>query len=341
MRKVILPLILILMVQSCQNGSKETKEKAIFESVSAVSDSVVVGDMVIHNTFKHQILAHKDSGFDSLTILNKVYLPNKNTFDNCLGMIFGDENAIKFRPKGLYEWNRKLIRDNKAMIESKLAVLDSVDVNQLFRNHLTAVQEITGQKGKGKWMIYFGPKDFQISGGCDKSTMVLDMFGDAWSTTAINGLFAHEIEHLVFEPTLQDDQHGHTGLGITLDEGLAVYYTYKYLHQDVSEALYGEQNKVLFEREKEIFNALEPYLLKTEEEGCPIYRHCGRSGECEPILQNIPENIEDELCYFLGFRIIESYVKQHGEGSWKDIYRIPLIEFYENSGYKEYIQAIE
>ena len=217
--------------------------------------------------------------------------------------------------------------------------MDSIDIKQLFENHLTAVQEMTGQKGKGKWMIYMGPKDFQIFGGCDKNSMILDMFGEAWNTKSINDLFAHEIEHLIFEPIAQKDPNGNTGLGITLDEGLAVYFTYVYLNQDLKEALYGDRNMLLFEREKEIFDALQPYLFKTIEEGCPIFKHCGRSDDCDPIIDDIPENMQDELCYFLGFRIIENYVKLNGKNSWKDIYKISLKEFYEKSGYKELIDS--
>lgn len=339
MNKFCLFVVLTFFFIGCKGNLKEEKKKTIFDRVETISDSIVVGDMVIYNTFKHQIVAHKNSNFDSLMILNKVYLPNKNTFDNCLGIIFGDENGMKFKPNGLYDWNKKLIIANQDLIESKLLVLDSIDINQLFTNHLTAVQKITGQNGKGKWMIYFGPKDFQIFGGCDRNSMILDMFGEAWNTKSINDLFAHEIEHLIFEPIIKNDPNGNKGLGITLDEGLAVYFTYIYLNQDLEEALYDDQNKLLFEREKEIFNALEPYLFKTEEEGCPMFRHCGRSYNCEPIIKDIPENIQDELCYFLGFRIIENYVKKNGKDSWKDIYSIPLKEFYEKSGYKQYIQS--
>jgi len=339
MRKIIVIIVLAILIVSCKNGIKKEKPNTIFEVVNTISDSIVVGDMTINNAFKYQILAHKDSRFDSLTILNKVYMPNKNTFDNCLGMIFGDENGLKFKPGGIYDWNKNLIIDNKELIESKLSILDSIDINQLFENHLTAVQEMTGQKGKGKWMIYMGPKDFQIFGGCDKNSMILDMFGEAWNTKSINDLFAHEIEHLIFEPIAQKDPNGNTGLGITLDEGLAVYFTYVYLNQDLKEALYGDRNMLLFEREKEIFDALQPYLFKTIEEGCPIFKHCGRSDDCDPIIDDIPENMQDELCYFLGFRIIENYVKLNGKNSWKDIYKISLKEFYEKSGYKELIDS--
>jgi|GEM_PF-429875 hypothetical protein len=323
---------------SNQNYSRKLIEKNMFDKVRNIKDSIKVGNMIIQNAFKYQILAHQNSKFDSLMILKKVYLPNKYTFDNCLGLIFGEENGKKFKPNGFFKWNKKLLHSHKELIASKLAVLDTVNINELFKNHLNAVQELTGQKGNGNWIIYFGPKDFQIFGGCDRNSMILDMFGDAWNSKSINDLFAHEIEHLIFEPIAEKDTYGNSGLGITLDEGLAVYFTYIYLKQDANQALYGNNTKILFDKEKEIFKKLEPFLYKTEEEGCPIYRHCGRSNMCEPIIKDIPENIQDELCYFLGFRIIQKYVEKHGKNSWKDLYTIPFKEFYENSGYKEYIE---
>ena len=118
MRKIIVIIVLAILIVSCKNGIKKEKPNTIFEVVNTISDSIVVGDMTINNAFKYQILAHKDSRFDSLTILNKVYMPNKNTFDNCLGMIFGDENGLKFKPGGIYDWNKNLIIDNKELIES-------------------------------------------------------------------------------------------------------------------------------------------------------------------------------------------------------------------------------
>ena len=338
MKKVIAFSLIVLLIIRCKTKNENKTEKdTIFDKVAVIQDSIKVGNMIIHNAFKHQILAHKNGSFDSLMILNKVYLPNKHTFDNCLGMIFGDDNSKNFKPNGIYEWNKQLIKDNEELIFQKLSLLDSIDINNLFTKHLKAVQEMTGQKGEGNWMVYFGPKDFVIFGGCSRNAMILDMFGEAWNTKSINDLFAHEIEHLIFEPILINDPDGDKGLGITLDEGLAVYFTYKYLNQDVNEALYGKDTGILMEREKEIFTKLEPYLFKTSAEGCPIFRHCGRSNECEPIIKDIPENIQDELCYFLGFRIIQKYVEKNGKDSWKDLYKIPLKEFYNNSGYKEYI----
>lgn len=322
---------------SAQQGKNQYPD--LIKKVQNIEDSITVGKMTIHNAFKHQILAHSTNQFDSLRILNKVYQPNKEVFGQCLSLIFGEENGKKFQPGGMYQWNKDLLPENRELIKEKLSVLDSVDLNTLFTSHLTALEDITGQKGEGKWIVYFGPKGFQILGGCSNNSMVMDMFGEQWNSESINKVFAHELEHLLFGRVIENDPHGESGLGITLDEGLAVYFTSKYLNLNREEALYGKDTKILLAREREIFEKLEPYFFKTNQEGCPIFRHCGRNNNCEPIVENLPSEIENELCYFLGFRIIEKYVENNGKDSWKDIYKLPLKDFYQKSGYREYIHS--
>ena len=327
MKKSFLIFISLLIISCSSIKTKPDSYSDLIDKVKNIQDSITVGKMTIHNAFKNQILAHQNNTFDSLTILNKVYLPNKYVFDNCLSQIFGENNKKKFEPDGINSWNRTLLRDNEIEIRKKLAVLDSVDLNHLFTNHLNALQEITGQKGEGKWMVYFGPKDFQIFGGCDNSSMILDMFGSAWTMKSIDKVFAHELEHLLFNPILEKDVNGSKGLGITLDEGLAVYFTSIYLNQSFEEALYGKDTDILLSREKEIFLKLEPYFFKTNEEGCPIFRHCGRNSECKPVIEGLPEDAENELCYFMGYRIIQKYTEKNGKDSWKDIYKMTLKDF--------------
>ncbi len=333
--------VLVFTLLGCPTPPEDSpgRYSDLIRIVQHIEDSISVDQMTIQNAFKHQILAHSENEFDSLRILNKVYKPNKYVFDNCLGVIFGDDNGRFFKPNGIYQWNRDLLKDQDSLVRAKLSVLDSLDINQLFTNHLTAVQEITGQKGIGSWLVYFGPRGFQIFGGCDNNSMVLDMFGESWNTKSINEVFAHEIEHLIFGPILEKDLNANTGIGITIDEGLAQYFTYKYLDQTLDEAFYGERTQMLIDREKEIFNKLTPYFFNDLAEGCPIYKHCGRTNECEPVILDLPPDMEVNLCYFLGFRIIQKYEETNGEGSWKDAYHIPLKEFYERSGYREFIES--
>lgn len=333
-------IIFFILVFQCISCEKQKPEQTIFDKVAHIEDSLKVGNMVIRNAFKHQILAHKTGVFDSIMIHKNVYTPNQYTFDNCLGIIFGEENSGKFSIPGMYEWNRKLLV-NDSLIKAKISVLDSVNINDLFTKHLKAVQDITGQNGYGSWMLYFGPQNFQIFGGCDKNAMILDMFGSQWNSEDINALFAHELEHLIFEPILEKDPYGKKGLGIVLDEGLAVYFTSVYLKQTREQALYDKYTTLLLEHEKIIFEKLKDFLYLDYKNGCPIFYHTGRTDECGAIvsIDGLPENVNRELGYFLGFRIIEKYVEKNGKHSWKDLYKIPLIEFYKKSGYTEFIQG--
>lgn len=335
--KLYLPVAILMLLCSC--SKKIIAHSDLIKKVAKIEDSITVGEMTIQNAFKYQILAHNNNTFDSVVIFEKVYKPNKYAFDNCLSKIFGDSNGKKFITNGIYNWNRNLLTNNEKSVRQKLGVLDSVDINFLFKKHLNALEKITGQKGKGKWLVYFGPENFQIFGGCDNNSMILDMMGNQWNTKSIHKVFAHELEHLIFGPILEKDPNGNNGIGITLDEGLAVYFTYKYLKQSVNDALYGNETKLLLEREKEIFEKLEPYLYKNNEQGCPIFRHCGRNNDCKPIITGLPKEVENELCYFLGFRIIEKYEEKNGKDSWKDIYTLPLKAFFEKSGYSEFIKS--
>lgn len=340
LQNLILVILSISFISlACKNTRQdESDQKSIFEIASSIEDSIQVAGMTIHNAFKFQILAHKDGNFDSTLIVKKVFKPNQYLFNTCLSQIFGTKGSL-FTKRGLIKWNKDLLTQQDSLIHDRMQLIASVNLNSLFKSHLQTVQNITGQTGKGTWMVYFGPKGFQILGGCDNDAMVLDLTAEQMNSEMLNEVFAHELEHLVFGPILSGDPNGDKGLGITLDEGLAVYFTYKYLDQSLEEALYGEDTEILLSREKEIFQKLEPYFYKDNEEGCPIFRHCGRNSNCKPVVEGLPEGIEDELCYFLGFRIIQNYTQTHGEDSWKDIYEMPLKEFYLKSGYKEYIES--
>jgi hypothetical protein len=47
------------------------------------------------------------------------------------------------------------------------------------------------------------------------------------------------------------------------------------------------------------------------------------------------------LNYWMGFRIVESYVNKHGEDSWKDIYVKDVQTVFDQSGYRDHIEKIK
>jgi hypothetical protein len=91
----------------------------------------------------------------------------------------------------------------------------------------------------------------------------------------------------------------------------------------------GEWNWYL-ENEKKIFSELKPFFNDKSGDN-PLLRN-----EKYQLFPDAPQSLH----YWLGFRIVESYVNKHGENSWRDIYEMNIEEVFEKSGYEEYINGL-
>lgn len=83
--------------------------------------------------------------------------------------------------------------------------------------------------------------------------------------------------------------------------------------------------------EKELYLKLKPYF-EDESGDNPLLRN-----EQHKLFPNAPKSLN----YWLGFRIIESYVKQNGDDSWKDIYEMNVPEVLDKSCYEKYINGLK
>lgn len=296
------------------------------------SDSIRVGNMVVINAFKYQILAHQKATYDSAMIIEKVYEPTKLLWDGCLSQIFGDAGAI-YKKERIAEWNDSLF-DKQQNLRAKLNSFCAVNLDSLFGAHLRGLKDITGYEPKGRWILYAGPDESLslVIGGCTSEAMAVDLAHSSISINALTNILPHEFEHMVFEQLKAKDSNWNTALGATLDEGLACYYSYIYGNgkiskQDAVEGMTEREFQWYLDHEKEIFEKSKPYLFVNSRVNTPYQCNC-RSGGCKKLFDS-PKTI----CYFLGFRIIESYERTNGKNSWKDIYKLPLKEFYNRSGY--------
>ena len=64
------------------------QDKAFIQKISNLSDSIQVGNLVLYNAFKYQVLAHQNNSYDSALIIDKVYKPFPELWDSCLALIF-------------------------------------------------------------------------------------------------------------------------------------------------------------------------------------------------------------------------------------------------------------
>lgn len=188
--------------------------------------------------------------------------------------------------------------------------------------------------------IIFGPdKDISLEiGGCSSNGMAIDLVHPKVTVDALTVAMPHELEHMVFEQTRGNDPDWGTDLGATIDEGLACYFTYEYFKEKlpkwrVIEQMSKEQFQWYLGHEKEISEKSYSYLITNDSTKNPYKCNC-RAGGCKKLFTDAPKTV----CYFLGFRIIESYTKKHGKNSWTDAYKIPMKQLLKESGYFEYIK---
>lgn len=333
MKQKINLVLLVLTMISCQQ-KKTDLETRLRDEIRGYPDSIQVGGLVINYGFKHQILAHQNGNYDSVMIREFFYKPNRYLFDSCFNFF----PSKKYSLLEIIKWNKTYLSNYDTIVWKQTEFLIEKNIDSLLRSHIRAVQSITGIQGKGKFLVYYPPKGFGISGGCTSFSMAFDMMYKCLDENYLNRTIPHEIEHIIYENVMGTHPEFLTGIGVTLDEGLATYFEHKYLQIPTNEILIGY--KWFLKNEKEIFEKLEPFLFLSLDNN-PLLYHFNRNNEITPLIQNAPNReIEQSLGYTLGVRIIEQYEKNYGNGSWKDIYKISPKRFYEKSGYAEYVNGM-
>ena len=320
-----------------------SKKPDIFAELEHVPDSIRVGDLTVYNSFKHQLLANRGSLYDSSLIINKVYKRHQELWKGCYAMIFGEENAGKFNTaEGMVQWNKRLYKEDSAFMVQRVRELLQYNIDSLLIASLKGFSElIPNYPPQATISIAFAPMQGVLFGGCGQSMFILDLMEKEVDLKRIlTEGFPHEINHLAYEPLRAKDLYGATALGQTIDEGLACYYTYQFFNGKISKARAVENMTVAewdwyLQNEKEIFVRAKPYLLTSSEVSTPLSCSCGMH-RGEKLFPDAPKSI----CYWLGFRIIEFYEKNNGEGSWKRVYELPVRKVLEQSGYEEYIQSL-
>jgi hypothetical protein len=170
--------VVLFTFLSCKEKKSidQNTEPALNEKLEGISDSTKVKGITVKNLFKSQILAHQKSGFDSLMIIEKVYEPHKNLWDNCYAMIFGEENASKFNTiNGMIEWNRKIYPENKAFFDQRAETLIEMNLDSILKNNLTKFNELVPYEVNSTISILFTPMTGIIFGGCTNDQFCIEL----------------------------------------------------------------------------------------------------------------------------------------------------------------------
>tara|TARA_R110000868_G_scaffold89492_7_gene249141 strand:+ start:1784 stop:2812 length:1029 start_codon:yes stop_codon:yes gene_type:complete len=342
MRKIVIILIfgILFLISSCKQEKKEKggKQLTLIEKLENLPDSIKVNNIVVKNLFKSQILAHNGTHYDSLMIIKKVYEPHKQLWDSCYAIVYGEENASKFNsPKGMIEWNKTLYPENKKFFDKRANELLEINLDSVLSKNLAKFNRLVPYKPSAIISILFTPFQGIGFGGCNSEQFSLELnYTDIDVKYMIEKGLPHELNHMVYEPFREKDPNSNTALAQTIDEGFACYFTWVFFDRlipkyEAVENMSNQDWEWYIKHEKELFTKLKPYFYDESGDN-PLLRN-----DKYKLFPNAPKGLN----YWLGFRIIESYVSTYGKNSWKDIYEMNIQEVLHKSGYEKYINGLK
>ena len=302
--KTDLYLILIsIIIISCNSQHKIKPPKSDLEvfDIANIELSLLNKYKNSDSTIKNKILV--DTVFEPYSKFWNGYLGNDKEFINWV-----EQKASK----ELGGWNEK----------SKY--IKSEYLTDQLRKTAKEMSNFTGYFPQGKWYILYGPSWTDL-GGFGDGTMLIDLASNINKSSAkIIEVYPHEINHQIYANMLKSREN--IVLNRILDEGFATYVSYLFHKKkySIAEELKFSQDEFKFckSNEKELLQLLENNYRKNDEK---------LSRQFADRNYKFKENYPGAVGYYLGFRIVEEFVKNNGKNSWKEIYTIPQKEVLEKS----------
>ena len=331
--------VLILMIISCAGPASDTVAPAAernSNSIVAFPDSFELGNIKVYSLFKDQLLANRGEGIDSQRIISNVYRRHQSLWDGCYAMIFGAENEAKFSTDtGMVGWNESLYRENKQAFDSIADRIVNQRIDSIFEYHIRRFKELSYPMPTARISLLFTPLTGIGFGGCSNDQFALELNNPDYESvyTLAKGV-PHELYHLINEEA-STQPADYTALDLSINEGLACYFTYTYFEGTISkyEAVenMSEDDWAFYEaNEAAIFNQMAPYFNDT-------------SGD-NPLLRN--EKYETfpaaprSLHYWLGFRIVEEYLASHPEETIRELTGKSYEEIFTGSNYASFVAGL-
>lgn len=258
---ILLPVIAVSCVDESVNDYSDDNYSDL------IPDSVNFGQITVYNGFKQQIEAFDQIPIDSSKIIEDLYYRHKVMWDSCYGVIFGGENADKFQTsEGMLAWNQQLFRQDRNKIDSILNIIKSYNIDSLFRFHNSRFKELGFDTPSARITIAFTPFPGIGFGGCENDQFILELNNPEFELiyTLEKGL-PHEIYHFINEENLGEVKN-FSAMDLAINEGLACHFTEYYFGDEISkyeavENMSKSDWQYYLDREKEIFQTMEPYFL--------------------------------------------------------------------------------
>jgi len=266
-------------------------------------------DLDIIDISKHQIALMSNYQNEPIASRNKIlidslYKPYQELWNGYLG----DDNDFT-------EWINNTAYGELDLYKKRSKTLNLTTLFEYIIQTSQEVMTFTDHRAKGKWYFLFGPK-WTNAGGIGNGIMLVDLaYQTNDSQEKIIAFFVHEINHQIYSNYVQPDNN--KVLYRIINEGLATYVDYLY-HK-------GEKTRAqVLSYSQEEYN----YAIKKEETLLELIREFKNSNDTEIATKFSARDLKFKteypgaIGYFLGFRIIEEYIKHNGEQSWKEIYNL-------------------
>jgi hypothetical protein len=286
---------------------------------SAVVEAGLDGCVRLHHVWKRQIIAAHEASALPLEqrqerVLSTAYRPFANFWQGYVG----NEAA----------YLRMTLRNNLAE-DPRAALPLQANIGELVIESTRREMEASGRRACAVWYLAFGSGVTNLGGFRDGS-MVVDFFGlprtDALENIRL--ILPHELNHISFGAGHRDDPDSGTLLSSIIAEGFGSWYADFYWGDQVTPGKavgYTEEEwQWALAHEAELWAAAQPLLSSRERAVHDRFRSAST--------RILPEG-PGKVGYFLGYRIVDAYVKRHGASSWRALFELPLARILQESGY--------
>jgi uncharacterized protein YjaZ len=202
-----------------------------------------------------------------------------------------------------------------------------LEMAELIAETTRGMMAYTGRSGCGEWYAVFGPGRTDM-GSLGNGRIVIDFLGmpPDIDADAIRLTLAHEVNHVMFGARRQLDPHAGSVLYRMIDEGLAAYVAHRYSGPvgSAARALSWSEEELAWalRHERELWTMLQRYFYATHPDVFDVFFMYD---------QQVRPGAPGKIGYFLGYRIIEEYVRRHGDDSWRDLYDMDVADILEAS----------
>jgi hypothetical protein len=320
-------LIAAILLTGCSGPKLESTDN--LEALNARVDAnahplLTPGDTCtrIHNVWRDQLrlaLSLADaSGRERVeAFLDSVYRPHEAFWQGYVG---GEDGFVRRVARRWADLER----------DPRTAIPVTVDVGGMIVETNRMATTLAGRPPRcADWYLVYGSGVANM-GGLGTGEMLVDFFGFSRDHGEDLRIYVpHEAAHVLYGGRPRDLEDG-TLLALMLSEGFATYFSVLFHDGAVSpaEALgYSPQEwDWAVSHERTLWELADSELMSRDVDLIRRFRAARKR-----LLPDAPGKIG----YFLGYRILESYVRRHGTDSWADFFELPLREILSKSGYLE------